>query len=294
VRCLEALDQLDYPRESLQVIVVDDGGGIPLEPSIAPFRERLAIRLIETEHRGQSHARNIGADAATGRLLAFTDDDCRPAPDWLRLLAMEYLEDPRAGIGGHTVNALDSWYAETSQFVLDIGYEKLNRDPDGAHFFTTNNLVVPRCDFHELGGLDVAFSTSEDREFCSRWTASGRRLRYVPSAIVWHFHDHTFGSFCRQHFAYGRGAFRYHATITSRRGERSRIEPSFHMNLMLVQPWRSRPAAQALRLAPLLQIWNLANTAGFVYEWAVSRNNSRKTRFGPGRSAAHTNGATTS
>jgi hypothetical protein len=38
-----------------------------------------------------------------------------------------------------------------------------------------------------------------------------------------------------------------------------------------------------MRLVPLLQIWNVANTAGFVYEWAASRNGTRATPFGSGK-----------
>jgi GT2 family glycosyltransferase len=291
-QCLEALAHLDYPREHLEIIVVDDGGGIPLDPWIDSVRERLRVQTIEIEHAGQAHARNVGASRAMGELLAFTDDDCRPEPSWLRLLAEQYLENPGDGLGGHTINALErDWYAEASQFVLDIGYRKLNLDPNGARFFTTNNLVVPRQAFHELGGLDTTFSTSEDREFCARWISSGRRLRYVQNAIIWHFHKHTFASFWRQHFAYGRGAFQYHAALASRSGHRSRIEPTFHLNLAFVEPWRSGPS-RALRLAPLLQVWNVANTAGFVFEWAVSRNGTRATAFGKSHSARPTEGAT--
>jgi GT2 family glycosyltransferase len=286
-QCLTALADLDYPADRLEVVVVDDGGGIPLAPWIEPVRARLDVRTLELEHAGQAYARNVGARHATGELVAFTDDDCRPLPHWLRRLAEQHRVHAGDGFGGHTINALDrDWYAETSQFVLEVGYRKLNRGPGGARFFTTNNLVVPREAFLELGGLDTSFATSEDREFCARWTDSGRKLHYVWDATVLHYHDHTLRSFSRQHFAYGRGAFRYHASLADRSGERSKIEPSFHLSLAFVEPWRSRPVSEALRLALLLQLWNVTNLAGFVYEWVTSRNGTRATAFGRSRDAA--------
>jgi GT2 family glycosyltransferase len=268
------------------VIVVDDGGGSDLSRLLAHHRDRLDLTVLETEHAGQSHARNAGAERARGDLLAFTDDDCRPDPSWLRVLAEAHAAAPRDGFGGHTVNGLtDNWYSATSQFVLDVGYRKLNRGAAGARFFTTNNLVVPREGFLALGGLDTHFRTSEDREFCERWVASGRRLTYVPKAVVWHYHELGFASFCRQHFAYGRGAFRFHQRRSERSGRRSEIEPSFHLGLVLLEPWRSASGFAALRKALLLQVWNLANTAGFIWELARSRNGAKTTSFGEGRSA---------
>jgi hypothetical protein len=92
-------------------------------------------------------------------------------------------------------------------------------------------------------------------------------------------------SFCRQHFAYGRGAFRFHRRRAQRSGRRSEIEPSFHLGLVLLEPWRSDSGFAALRKALLLQVWNLANTAGFIWERARSRNGTKTTPFGEGRSA---------
>ncbi len=278
--CVEALAALDYPSDRLEAIIVDDGGGIPLRPVLAPFQDRLELTLVESEHRGQSHARNLGVERARGDLVAFTDDDCRPDPSWLRLLAQRHQAAPADGFGGHTVNSLHNAYSATSQLVLDVGYRKLNTSGPSARFFTTNNLVVPREGFLAVGGLNPMFTTSEDREFCERWVASGRRLTYVPEAVVHHYHELTFASFVRQHFAYGRGAFRYHRTRSRRTGRRSRIEPSFHVGLVLLEPWRAASGLDAVRLAALLQVWNVANTAGFVWEWLRSRNGTRATAFG--------------
>jgi glycosyltransferase involved in cell wall biosynthesis len=281
--CLEAVAALDYPSDRLEVVVVDDGGGIPLEPVLQPFRARLELRLLEAEHAGQSQARNLGVREARGDLLAFTDDDCRPDSDWLVRLARRSLVEPDAALGGHTVNALaGNSFAATSQLVIDIGYRTLNATSDQARFFTTNNLVVPRAGFEELGGFDVSLRTSEDRDFCSRWIAGGRRLVYVPDAIVRHFHDLTLSSFWRQHFAYGRGAFRFHRHSTERYGERDEIKPSFALRVVFFEPWRAGAGTRAWRFAALLQVWNLANAAGFVWEWMRSRNGRYATRFGSG------------
>ncbi len=281
--CLEALACLDYPRARLEVIVVDDGGGIPLEPAVEAFRDRLDVRLLTQKRVGPAAARNRAAATARGELLAFTDDDCRPAPDWLRLLAAGYRGDPVSALGGHTVNALPSNpYASASQLVIDVGYAHLNSGGDTAQFFTTNNLAVPAAGFRALGGLDPSFRTAEDRDFCARWLAQGWRLTYVPEAVVYHAHHLTFAGFCRQHFAYGRGALRFHREQARRWQRRIRIDGAYYRALARAPFRRERPV-RALVLAALLAVWHVVNTAGFVCESLRPSRGGPSSERGPAR-----------
>jgi len=269
--CLGALSRLDYPKDRLEVIVVDDGGGVPLAPVLDRFRRALDLKLLEQEQAGPADARNAGVERARGEVLAFTDDDCQPARDWLSRLVARLAMRPDYAAGGHTINVLqDNPYARTSQLIIDAGYAHNNRDPDKARFFTTNNLVVPATGFRMLGGFKAGWVTSEDREFCDRWIAHGFTLAYEPAAIVYHAHRLTFRSFCRQHFAYGRGAHRFHHAHARRSKRNVRIEPSFQLALLLY-PFRHLRGSDAVRLAGLLQIWNLVNTAGFIWEWVSKR-----------------------
>src|SRR5579864_8046015 len=79
--CLEALAGLDYPRNQFEVIVVDDGGSESCEAVTEEFRERIDIRYYRQENSGPARARNRGAYWSKGRILCFTDDDCRPRAD---------------------------------------------------------------------------------------------------------------------------------------------------------------------------------------------------------------------
>src|SRR5260370_32328310 len=81
--CLEALVRLRFPRDSFEVLVVDDGSSAPPDAAVQRFRDRLAISLITAAHGGPAAARNHAAARAGGRVVAFTHDDCRPAPGWL-------------------------------------------------------------------------------------------------------------------------------------------------------------------------------------------------------------------
>ena len=257
--CLESLARLDYPRERYQVIVVDDGGLAPLGPVTEPFHDRLRLDLVEQTRRGPGAARNAGAARAEGELLAFTDDDCRPRPDWLRRLAGRFRVRPEEGAGGRTVNVLArNRYSAAAQLVVDVGYVQNNSGPDDRRWFTTNNLAVPAVAFRALGGFDPSFRTAEDRDFCSRWVASGLAMSYEPLAVVEHAHELTLASFVRLHFDYGRGAFRYHRK-QRRGGQPVRVEPSFYIAL-------AREGRRAGLLPPLL-LWHLSNTAGFAWEW---------------------------
>ncbi len=132
--CLTALAGQTYPRARFEVIVVDDGSVEPLDAVIAGFADRLAVRVIRQPRQSAAAARNSGIAATRAAVLAFTDDDCRPAPDWLERLA-ERFEDGRSRlVGGGVVNALnDNAYSVTSQLIHDLAY---------AHHAAETDLVV--------------------------------------------------------------------------------------------------------------------------------------------------------
>ena len=264
--CLAGLAAQTDPPPGLQVVVVDDGGGVPLGPVIDRVRDRLDVTLVTQANAGPAAARNTGAERAPGGLLAFTDDDCVPRPGWLRTLVELAARNPGAAVSGRTVNALhDNPYSAAAQLVIDVGYEQTGHGSRGVPFFTTNNLLVPAEAFRALGGFDTAFRTAEDRDFCARWAGSGRRFAHARDAVVDHAHALGPWGFVRLHYQYGRGACRFHRAQASR-GGRVAVEPGYYLALAR-RPLREPPRRRA-RLAGLLAAWLLATTAGFARELA--------------------------
>lgn len=274
--CLGALANLDYPRDRFEVIVVDDGGEVSPEGGVTSFGDQLDIILLVQEHAGPATARNTGATRAKGEFLAFTDDDCAPAPDWLQALAARFATALDCAVGGRTLNALpDNPYSTTSQLIVDVVYAHYNTDSDQARFFASNNLAVQAERFRAIGGFDAASFpfASEDRDFCNRWLHHGYRMIYAPEAVIYHAHALTLRGFLRQHFLYGCGAFRFHTARARRDPRRSIVEIGFYLNLLdLVRDaFPKVPGRRGLLLAMLLVMWQVANTAGFVWEGMQGR-----------------------
>src|SRR5579871_2433835 len=143
--CLEAISGLDAPTGGFEVIVVDDGCLEPLDGVVGKYRERLDLRLVRQSNRGPGAARNAGARLARGEFLAFTDADCRPAPDWLTAMAARFDQSPQHMLGGHTVNRLtNNPYATTSQLIVDVVYAFYNGKGREARFFASNNLAMSK------------------------------------------------------------------------------------------------------------------------------------------------------
>jgi glycosyltransferase involved in cell wall biosynthesis len=125
-RCLSALSRQDYPIDCFEVIVVNDGGTTSLKGEVDGFLNRLNVTLVVQRHSGPAAARNTGAKRARGMLLAFTDDDCIPKPDWIRKLAARFAETQNCIIGGRTRNGLHgNAYATASQVIIDLVYSPL-------------------------------------------------------------------------------------------------------------------------------------------------------------------------
>ncbi|MBE9078733.1 glycosyltransferase [Romeria aff. gracilis LEGE 07310] len=266
VACLESLTRLDYPRDRFEVIVVDDGSDEPLDAVVEPFQKVLNLVLLRQANAGPAAARNRAADKAQGRYIAFTDDDCMPARDWLQKLAACFAQKPVCIVGGRTVNALDNNpFSMTSQNIISMGYDHYNAVRDQARFFASNNMVVPKQEFLELGGFDESFTTSEDRELCDRWIHAGYPMTYAPEVVIYHAHPMTLRSFWKQHFNYGRGAFRFHQTRSQKGWGNFEIEGGYYLRL-LRYPFTHGQSRQGLTLTAVLFVSQVANAAGFFWE----------------------------
>jgi GT2 family glycosyltransferase len=264
--CLEALCRLDYPRNLFEVIVIDDGGQPSLQPVVACFFDQLEVTLLKQTNTGPAAARNTGVKRAKGEFLAFIDDDCTPFPDWLQKLANRFAETPDHAIGGRTLNALfENLYSTASQTLIDAGYAYHNPLPSQASFFASNNLTVPATHFHSIGGFDITFRTSEDRDFCDRWRHHGFQMTYAPEVLICHSHPLSFRPFWRQHFNYGRGAYRYHQTRARRGTGRLRPDLKFYMRL-ISHPFMQKHGNRAFWVRMLLLISQIANAMGFLRE----------------------------
>jgi GT2 family glycosyltransferase len=266
---LRALAAQTFERDRFEVLLVNDGGHTPLAPVLDRFGATLHIRLLEQQNLGPGAARNRGVAQARGTVVAFTDDDCEPVPEWLATLHRAFMSYPDAMIGGIVRNALTAnSYSAASQRIGDIVYAFYNAEPVDARFFSSNNMAAPTAKLRALGGFDERFRiASEDRDLCERWRSAGLRLVYVPEAVVLHSHDLTLVSFCRQHFRYGQGAALFHLRRTALGSSRLEDHIGLHRQWRewLLEPWSTSPKGAAARMTALLLLWQAVNAAGFAW-----------------------------
>jgi len=269
ILCLEALSRINYAHPRFEVIVVDDGSRLPVQTFISPFFDKMNLTVITQKNAGPSMARNAGAKCAKGDFLAFTDDDCMPAPDWLQTLSNRFKISPGCAIVGRCVNALeDNMFDSASQMLIEYLHAYYNHDHNQARFITSNNLSLPTKQFHAVWGFDTIFSNAggEDREFCEHWRHYGYRVIYAPEVLVRHSHGLKFSSFWRQHFNYGRGALLFRQKCFHNRKQHIRLEPlSFYLKLFSY-PYFHNHKQSTLGLSVLLLISQVANALGYLSE----------------------------
>lgn len=261
--CLEALvAQSGGPYD---IVVVDDGSATPLGPVCAEFGPQ--VRCLRQDNSGPAAARNAGAEASLCDFIAFTDDDCRPEPDWVRTLMARHAGVEGRLVGGRVKNLLHkNVYAAASQSLCDYLYDYFGAEDGEAPFFTSNNIGCSRRAFLRMGGFDRSFplAAAEDRDFGLRWRdAPGGELAYAPDAVVGHAHDLSFRTFLRQHANYGRGARHLHKVMAKRGDARPKIE-AIRFYLQLVAYPLTRPGRARLRQSVLLGLSQAAMVSGYV------------------------------
>jgi GT2 family glycosyltransferase len=200
-RCLAALSQLTGGGHEL--IVVDDGSTDGTAGLVAA--EFPSARLISTPPLGLSAARNAGAAAAAGEVLAFTDDDCEPDAEWLERLQRVFAERRFAAVGGPNLPPRPLSWQEAVVCAAPGAPSHVMLDDREAEHLPGCNLAVTRAAFEAIGGFDPVFVTAgDDVDFCWRLRDAGFRLGFAAGAFVWHWRRPTIAAFLRQQLGYGR------------------------------------------------------------------------------------------
>jgi glycosyltransferase involved in cell wall biosynthesis len=182
VNCLKAQS---LSGDSFEVLLVDNGSdSVPAAEGEPAFVRRLSCSVP-----GSYAARNHGVAQARGKLLVFTDADCRPRPDWLREIAANFTapETDNKIIAGSVMivprNKGPLRPAELYDTVMGIPQERYVR----RGYAVTANLAVPKRIFDQLGGFESRRLSGGDAEFCRRAAAAaGASLHYCPGAVVEH------------------------------------------------------------------------------------------------------------
>jgi GT2 family glycosyltransferase len=183
--CLQALAVQNYPRGRLDVVVVDNAS--TQDPAAAiPTDPRFT--LISEAQTGSYAARNRGLSVATGEVLAFTDSDCTPDPDWISRGVAALTATPRAELVGGDIELT---YANGRPLGAAELYESRHGFPQEAYlraqqFAATANMLTWRRVFDAIGPFDANLQSGGDVDFGRRVARAGGRLRFAPDAVVRH------------------------------------------------------------------------------------------------------------
>ncbi len=207
---LNSLAKQTYPKESINVIIVDDGSTDDTE-ELAKERFAFDLSYFWQRNQGDAAARNLGAEQSRADILVFLDDDVLLDPGYLSYL-IEAQGSCKNRIVGGTWNL---WQAETTPLSNALHgslapgahldrFFKQDLEYDSDHTiaelpFTdiySNNMALMREAYFEIGmmqGLDFPGSSMWcDLDFAYRAYQQGFEFRRSTKAIFWHRDHHIF------------------------------------------------------------------------------------------------------
>jgi GT2 family glycosyltransferase len=178
--------KLDYP--DYEILIVSDSG--------ISEQSWAKTKILKSGPVGPAAKRDLGAEKATGEILAFLDDDAYPKADWLKESIHCFLEDKKvAAVGGPAITPDDDGILQKVSGAVFESYlgggSARNRymcigDHCLCEDWPTVNLLVRKDVFEKVGGFDTAFWPGEDTKLCLDMLNAGYLIKYDPKAVVYH------------------------------------------------------------------------------------------------------------
>jgi len=182
-RLIGALEVQTLPLEQFEVIVVDNGSTDTTQDMLArqSSSSPLNLTVIRSERNlGPAGGRNLGWRAAAASVVAFTDDDCLPQPNWLSA-GLEALDGRARVVVGRTCPNPSQLARAARPFSSSV-------DVNCVRFFETCNVFYRLEDLVKAGGFDERFHqpSGEDTDLGLKVCSFGTEAIFVPSALVYH------------------------------------------------------------------------------------------------------------
>ncbi|HWB51567.1 MAG TPA: glycosyltransferase family A protein [Stellaceae bacterium] len=268
--CLAAVGKIDC-RQSWEVIIVDNGSHDDTQAVAEAFLRHQAVRgrCIVEPQPGVSRAKNTGIAASRGAIIAFTDDDCYPAADFLDRIC-DIFADRRIGfIGGRILLHDPTDYPLTvNESVETVRFAARHVVPNAA--IQGANMAFRREALTGVGGFDVALGpgtpfTGEDWDVVARVCMDGWAGGYFPGPTVSHHHGRKAHEAAQQlrSYHYGSGAVFAKLVITpqtrwayGRHWARRILGDSKHHHRKLLHQFRGA-----------LDYWRQARRGSAAREW---------------------------
>lgn len=201
---LESFARQSFPAAEVELIIVDDGStdGTPeyLEAyaeSWGPEQPRL--RVMRQAHQGPAAARNLGAEAAQGEFLLFTDADCVPHADWIKEMMAPFQSPGIAAVKGAYKTKQRSLVARFAQAEFEARYRQL-ATAEYVDVVFSYSAGFRREVFRTIGGFDTSFpvADNEDTDLSYRVATAGYKIKFNPAAIIYHQHPATLRQYLRK------------------------------------------------------------------------------------------------
>ncbi|HWC51584.1 MAG TPA: glycosyltransferase [Nitrospira sp.] len=181
-RCLGALSDQTLSFADFEIVVVDDGPHRATEAVVREWQRRCPEYRVDYRCSAQTHgpgaARNVGWRAARSAVIAFTDDDCIPAPEWLEAGVRGFSQPDVGALWGRILVPLTDQPTDWERNVAG-----LERAP-----CATANCFYRRAVLEAVGGFDERFTEAwrEDSDLQFQALARGVTIVHEPQAVVTH------------------------------------------------------------------------------------------------------------
>lgn len=223
-RCLAAIDALKF-ASTWELVLVDNGSTDRTAEIVAEFAAQAScpVQYVFEPKPGLARARNRGLAAAQGEIIAFTDDDCYPEPDFLDAIDQAF-SDAQVGYVGGRIRLFDpsdfpiTILESTEAVALAAGSYLKAGVIQGA------NMAFRRQTLDQIGGFDPLFGSGaafpcEDIDALARASLAGWGGAYDPAIVVFHHHGRKASDAEALMRAYDIGRGAYHMKMLLRFGQ---------------------------------------------------------------------------
>jgi GT2 family glycosyltransferase len=207
-KCLESIRNLDYPKEEIELIIVDGHS----TDNTVEIAKKYGCKVVYENVGTRGGACNVGVRIANGEFVVFTDADCVVPKDWLKNLIRHFNDGRIASVGGPNVTPEDDTeFAKCVGVVLSFlsklgARYGLNIDRVVETFHNSGcNVAYRKKAIEEVVGFNEKLITCEDEELDYRIKKKGYKILYTPDAVVYHYRRPDWKSFFKMAYKYAVG-----------------------------------------------------------------------------------------